>query len=181
MGWKNAMSLMQVLHRKLLTKYSELAVTGLSLSPVSEHGLPGRREIRKDARMPAWLPDPRENGPDGILWQIYCDDLDLLEIFEDWQEALLDKEGPSRISAHHELCRVLYSSCGVPTSSQKAGIRVKKGKRLGAWIDLEHGWVSLPGDRLSLLVGLTKWALSQPATSRKTIQVLCGHWCHVLQ
>ena len=64
MGYKNAMGLVQYLHRRML-------VQGLQ-SPL---GLPRSREIRKDRGVPAL----RAGSALQEVWQVYCDDADYVE------------------------------------------------------------------------------------------------------
>ena len=154
MGYKNAMGLVQYVHRRML------AADGRTTT-----GLPRDREIRKDRAVPALVSGSRALRS---LWQVYCDDADYAELIK----KLATLEAPVFAQA----ARTMYSDLGAPLSA-KCGTQVQVCKRLGALVDGKDGRVRLPPERAALLAQLTAYLLTE-AVTLKELQVVMGHWCH---
>jgi hypothetical protein len=174
MGWLSAMSLMQHMHRSLLIKATSC---GLRLF-VSE------AEIRKDH----WFPRPGV-GDDGVLtslWEVYCDDMDILQVVEDIEAATgavcrADNSEPKELLAEHRAAREIYASHQVPTSVDKAGIREDSARRLGVQLDGRKGTIAVPPDKIRSLLSMICWALSRPTVTRSQMQKVMGHVVHASQ
>jgi hypothetical protein len=75
----------------------------------------------------------------------------------------------------------MYAQHSIPTSVDKAGVWLKCGKRLGAWLDGEHGYICLPESRLSRLGSMILWLITESKVTRKAAQIVAGLICHALQ
>ncbi|CAK0905850.1 unnamed protein product [Prorocentrum cordatum] len=167
MGYKNAMGLVQYLHRRM-------PVQGLQ-PPL---GLPQAREIRKDRGVPAL----RVGGGMRDVWQVYCDDADYAEkverrACEPHSAAGSQVEESGDDGRFAQAARAKYRALDVPLS-KKNGTRVSHCQRLGACADGCDGRVVAPAARAGLAVQLTLHLL-RSKVSRKDVQVVAGHWCHL--
>ena len=73
MGYKNAMTLVQYWHRKMIAAVSKPSAS-----------LPLHREVHKDRAIPAWRCD---GGEWSRFWLIYCDDYDQRQLYETAEQA----------------------------------------------------------------------------------------------
>ena len=134
MGWLNAMGIAQYVHRR----WTCLA-RGDPLTEARLLGLPLDRELRKDraAAVLAWDSERLR-----ALWQIYCDDLDIIELQSSLQAARA-VEGSTNF--WHEAMRRAYGDWQAVLSSDKANQRQLEVKRLGAQISGQCGRVGPAG------------------------------------
>ncbi len=170
MGFKNAMGIVQYLHRRLL-----LLGTG---GPPS---LPPDRELRRDRPL-AFLRREVENL--SCLWQIFCDDFDVLEVVTlGWIEDMVKGSTECCSPELQTLARRAYQVWGIPISNDagKSGIRELFGTRLGIYFDARAGRLGGSGHRFGALLGFTGHLLDLPFVTLKHLQVCGGHWTHVMQ
>ncbi|CAJ1365875.1 unnamed protein product [Effrenium voratum] len=156
MGWKNAVSLFQHLHRQL----------GLSPVPAGA-GLPPDWEWRRDR------PVPGSAVAEGGGWiQYYLDDFDAPEFVDrtDWQRLR------GILSATHRRQREAYARKGVGISQDKAHVRELAVNRMGAHIDGDKGFVSVPEQKFLECGWMCVWLLSQPAVGRKSLLMVLGRF-----
>jgi hypothetical protein len=52
---------------------------------------------------------------------------------------------------------------------------------LGVEVNGRAGVVGLPKEKVEKLVSLSLWLLEQSVCTRKTLQIVAGHWCHAIQ
>jgi hypothetical protein len=129
MGWKTAMAVIQTAHRHLL-RSAFVASSGL---------LTTDREIRRDVVFPRMQSGASEWS---TLHQVYCDDFDTLEVCDRCDD-------PSGLHPYHLEARKAYAAKRIPTSRDKAGVRLSAARRLGIWVDGDIGYVGAPADRLA--------------------------------
>lgn len=154
MGWLNAVSLFQHLHRRL----------GMSNPPLGA-GFAERLEWRRDR------PVPQSSLDDKVAWvQYYLDDFDAPEV--------VDTADVSRLRNHfsplQQRQREAYAAHGVGISPNKAVQRETKVIRMGAYVDGELGIVSAPPDKVKEVLGFTLWAMAQPKPSNKVLMMILG-------
>jgi len=122
MGFKNAMGIAAYAHRR----WTQLAV-GDPRSHMKCIGLPLCREMRKDRPAPLLSVELARLK---TMWQTYCDDLDLMEKFQDLEAASLVL---GTVHEWHEAMRKAYGDWQAVLSEGKAQTRVLEVKRLGAF------------------------------------------------
>lgn len=141
MGWLNAVSLFQHLHRRL----------GLSKPPIGS-GFPEHKEWRRDR------PVPQGSKDVCIDWiQYYLDDFDAPEVVP---ENDVEKLRGS-VSAAQQTQRAAYAAQGVDISMKKAHNREPCVLRMGAEIDGIAGLLSAPRSKMREAIGFVLWLLSQ--------------------
>ena len=108
MGWAAAVTVVQHIHR------------GLALR---DDGLPEEREIHRQRPLP-------EKGfqDDGMFWNLYIDDLTLLEVVNSLE---VDSSGKIKRSVWQEKMEQIYEALGVPYSREKASSREMICEKLG--------------------------------------------------
>ena len=125
--------------------------------------LPLCREMRKDRLAPLLSVELARLK---ALWQTYCDDLDLMEIYQDLSAASLVL---GTVHEWHEAMRKAHGDWQAVLSEGKAQTRVLEVKRLGAWVSGLAGRIGPPGERCGVLAGFTLFVLAQPTSSRKEL------------
>ena len=98
MGWRNAMGLVQYLHRGMLV---------LGAGSPRCLALPLDREIRKDKPMPVLSAVAAKYMQ---LWEVYADDLDLMRLLKRLEENM------DEITSFHRAASDVYAHWGVPLS-----------------------------------------------------------------
>eukprot|EP00971_Amphidinium_carterae_P348898 6490729-Amphidinium_carterae.1 len=172
MGWKNAVGIVQALHRELLLESnSSRRGESCGVQDTARAGLPLRQEARRDR----FLPPLTMTAQWRQMWQVYIDDFDLAELFLASQ---LSEIGS--VSKVQMRVRSAYQAWSAPRSENKAGSRALKATRLGMAVDGETGRLGVPGKKLSRLLLLTRHCMQRGAMTLHTWQVLMGHWVHVL-
>ena len=154
MGWVNAVSLFQHLHRQL----------GISPVPAGA-GLPQEMEWRRDCPVP--LTATEING--GWI-QYYLDDFDCPEFVarKDW------KALQGTLSATHRRQRAAYERQGVGISEDKAHQRELSVNRMGAHIDGDRGFISVPPEKLLEVGWMCAWMCGQSCASQKALLMTLG-------
>ena len=160
MRWKNAMGIVQYIHRRLHVAEGACA-----------QGLPRGREVRKDRCFPA-LSEP--GGPLDEFWQLYCDDAGYARVVAASRRLEADAEAQQGLA---EAARARYRESGVPLS-EKRGTRERSVCRLGAFVDGVDGRLRIPAKRLGLLARLSVSCLERDNVGRKQFEILLGHWVH---
>ena len=142
MGWLNAVSLFQHLHRQL----------GL-LSPPEGAGHEEWLEWRRDRPMPI----PSNAGKHFSFFQYYLDDFEAPEIVpsEGWED-LVGKMNP-----HHLRQRAAYKHWGVEIAEEKAHVREPRVTRMGAEVDGQAGFVAVPLAKKIEVAWFALWYLHQ--------------------
>ncbi|CAK0839771.1 unnamed protein product, partial [Prorocentrum cordatum] len=106
-------------------------------------------------------------------WQVYIDNLDVLEITDWWQANQLQEKGVSELA---QVARERYRSFGVPRSENKAVIREVKSQSLGEAIDGAQGTIGPPAQFVQRLVSLTIETLKRESVTQKWMKILAGRW-----
>eukprot|EP00973_Karenia_brevis_P083173 11532804-Karenia_brevis.AAC.1 len=70
----------------------------------------------------------------------------------------------------HAHAQVTYASCSAATNKEKSGRRQLEATRLGIHVNGVNGMLSLNGDKLNKVVGLTCYLLDQDKVSLKDLQ-----------
>ncbi|CAK0802495.1 unnamed protein product, partial [Prorocentrum cordatum] len=110
-------------------------------------------------------------------WQVYVDNLDVLEITDWWHAKSLQEEG---ISEAVDLARRRYEHFNVPRSENKAVICETTTQSLGEAIDGERGTIGPPAEFVRRLISLTLATLQRPTVTQKWMQILAGRWVRYL-
>ncbi|CAE7606234.1 unnamed protein product [Symbiodinium sp. CCMP2592] len=154
MGWLNAVSLFQHLHRQL----------GLSPPPAGA-GLPAENEWRRDRPVPA-----SATSLNGGWIQYYLDDFDAPEYVgrEQWQRLR------GVLSSTHRRQRGAYSRQGVAISEDKSHVRELSVNRMGAHVDGDKGFVSVPLQKLLEVGWMCIWTLGERSMCDKPLLMLLG-------
>ena len=153
MGWLNAVSLFQHLHRQL----------GLQ-SPPKGAGFEEAKEWRRDRAM------PQPSGQLATHWiQYYLDDFDAPEIVP----AAAMESLVGTVSKTQQRQREAYKENGVDISLKKSQCREPKVVRMGAEIDGVKGLLSAPLSKKHEVLGFTLWLMGQRQPRAKgTLMVL---------
>ena len=156
MGWLNAVSLFQHLHRRV----------GLTPPPTGA-GLDPQQEWRRDRPMPRGA---MELG--GTWYQYYLDDFDCPEKVpkHTWRTLV------GTLSPTHARQRAAYDRVGVGISQKKAHVREPCVTRMGAEIDGIEGRLSAPTPKMLEVGWLTVWLLARPVISPRMLMVLLGRF-----
>jgi len=170
MGWRNAMGLAQYVHRR----WTQLTV-GDPLAAHQRLGLPLAREMRKD-RVAPYVSAELERLR--AIWQTYCDDLDIIEVYEDLDAALLVTD---TVHEWHAAIHDMYDEWKAVVSAGKAHTRVLEVKRLGAWSNGVAGRIGPSGERCGDMAGFTLFLLGGRTCSHKALQVAAGHCTNLFQ
>eukprot|EP00973_Karenia_brevis_P005318 727078-Karenia_brevis.AAC.1 len=70
----------------------------------------------------------------------------------------------------HAHAQVNYASCGAATNKEKSGRRQLEATRLGIHVNGIKGTLSLNGDKINKVLGLTCYLLDQDKVSLKDLQ-----------
>lgn len=151
MGFTNAMSIIQYLHRRMMIMGSKILL-----------GLPPSRELRKDRALPLMRGDVEDLA---TIWEIFCDDLDVIEILlKEWRKMMEDP---------------------APGSIDKGGVRksigVRSGTRYGTFVGLTGYILRQPTtSQKDLQIVCGRWThLMQ--TRRGTSSFLDRVWQHAIK
>ena len=106
-----------------------------------------------------------------MLWQVYLDNLDILEVANEHELREWVKTTASVISD----AKRMYSDAGVALSEAKSLSRVLGGKLLGSQL-FAGIRVRGPPDSLRSLVQFTVTSFSRPKLTKKWLQILSGRW-----
>eukprot|EP00438_Fugacium_kawagutii_P035486 Skav230564 [mRNA] locus=scaffold2372:215072:220645:- [translate_table: standard] len=154
MGWLNAVSLFQHLHRQL----------GMSDEPVGA-GFPPELEWRRDR------PVPQRPEQDCLQWvQYYLDDFDSPEVVPEEDVERLK----GTVSAVHQKQRDAYARQGVDISERKSHLREPVIIRMGAYVDGQAGIISAPRSKMFEVMGFFVWALGQDKPINKSLRMILG-------
>eukprot|EP00971_Amphidinium_carterae_P127337 2523220-Amphidinium_carterae.1 len=108
------------------------------------------------------------------LWQLYIDDVDLVELKLKGEHAVIAPQWQDDL-------RTRYHLWSAARSENKAGEREASAKRLGYWVDGEAGKLGIDGERAGRLLGLTLYMVQQTRLSKRDLQILSGLWAHAIQ
>ncbi|CAK0819392.1 unnamed protein product, partial [Prorocentrum cordatum] len=106
-------------------------------------------------------------------WQVYIDNLDVLEVTEWWHAAQLKQEG---LCDAAPLARARYEAQGMPRSETKSVARELQTVSLGEAIDGELGTIGPPKEFVLRLVSLTLETISREKVAQKWMQIFAGRW-----
>lgn len=151
MGWLQAVSLFQHLHRQL----------GI------EAGHEAQSEWRRD------LPSPIRPGFLTSHWvQFYLDDFDCPEFvpLECWQAY------KGILSPHHQRQRQAYEQAGVATSEDKQQVRQPLVVRMGAEVDGILGTIRPPASKMLEVAWFGLWLLRKQCPNRKALLMVLGRY-----
>ena len=192
MGWASATGIIQHIHRQMLLQ-----------PPPFGGGLNGSLEIRRDRP----LPTRREPGfhnttPDQgshvqtaedlpavdraaastphmtwQAWQVYIDNLDVLEI---WRELDLCAHMEGTLSPMAARAREAYERHGVPRSVDKSVQRRSWTKSLGSAVRGRQGVLAPPAEFLARLMSLTLFTISFSRVTKRWLQVVTGRWIRAM-
>lgn len=158
MGWAAAVTVVQHIHRQLA---------------LQEEVLPAEREIHRQRPLPE-----KTVWEDCMFWNLFIDDLTLLEVVESLE---VDKNGKVVKSGWQEMMERTYSSLGVPFSQEKASSRELICEKLGAFLDGKNGRLGVTTKRSLDFISLGLFLLSVDKVPTKWVQILLGKYVHVLQ
>ena len=154
MGWIQAVSLFQHLHRSL----------GMSAEPAGAgHSL--EKEWRRDRPVPQ-----TSNGKVTEFVQFYLDDFDCPEVVPSvgWEELV------GSLSEAHARQREAYRRWGVGISEDKAHVRDPKVVRMGAEVDGHKGSVGVPVDKKFEVAFFGLWLLGLRQPPTKVVLMVLG-------
>eukprot|EP00438_Fugacium_kawagutii_P028805 Skav222861 [mRNA] locus=scaffold2201:87314:93953:- [translate_table: standard] len=156
MGWINAVSLFQHLHRQL----------GMLEKPLGAGHLP-HTEWRRDMPVPL-----DSSGELQHFVQFYLDDFDTPEIVpsEGWEKL------KGSMSSTHREQRKAYSRWGVGIADDKAHLRQPRVIRMGAEVDGVLGTISAPQDKKMEVGYFSLWFLGKRFPATKTRLMVLGRW-----
>ena len=110
-------------------------------------------------------------------WQVYIDNLDILEIEPDFVTAAQQLNGlPEAI----RLALRRYEARCVPVSEGKEVIRAREGTALGDFVDGLQGTIGPPAEYCRKVVSLTLHTLRRPRVTQRWLQVLAGRWVRMM-
>ena len=128
--------------------------------------------------MRRWFIDRGGDGPEAEtahvlfqLWQVYLDNLDMLEIVD---EVSLS-EWVRTTSRSTDDARVVYEFYKVEGSVGKALMGEPEGKLLGSFLYAGHR-IRGPADAARSIVQLTLTTVVRPRCTRKWMQIVAGGW-----
>ena len=154
MGWLNAVSLFQHLHRRL-------GMAGESLGA----GFAERMEWRRDRAVPQGSLDKE------LQWvQYYLDDFDTPEVVA--SEKVDSLKGS--ISEVHMRQRLSYERRGVEISEKKSQKREPVVIRMGAQVNGIEGTLSAPPQKMWEVLGFVLWAFQHKRPSNKSLMMILG-------
>ena len=161
MGWLNAVSLFQHLHRR----------AGLMSQP-SGAGLVPSQEWRRDRPVPAGAV---EGG--GCWFQFYLDDFDCPEKVDmaSW------KTLANTMSQTHAQQRGAYKRIGIGISAEKAHVREPRVVRMGAEVDGLLGILSAPVAKMLEVGWLCVWLMSQGPVCPRVLMMVLGRLVRVFE
>ncbi|CAE7323141.1 unnamed protein product [Symbiodinium sp. CCMP2456] len=152
MGWINAVSLFQHLHRR----------AGLAAAPVGA-GLEPSNEWRRDRPVPRGAVDAG-----GRWFQYYLDDFDCPEkVARHTWKTMVNTMSPTQAKQ-----RLSYDRIGIGISEKKAHVREPCVVRMGAEVDGVTGLLSAPRIKILETGWLLVWTLSRPVLSARMKMVL---------
>ena len=154
MGWIQAVSLFQHLHRSL----------GMSKQPAGAgHDL--EKEWRRDRPVPQ-----ASNGKVTEFVQFYLDDFDCPEVVPSvgWEEMV------SKLSKPHARQREAYQRWGVGISEDKAHVRDPKVVRMGAEVDGVRGSVGVPIGKKFEVAFFGLWCMGLHLPPTKVLLMVLG-------
>eukprot|EP00971_Amphidinium_carterae_P129112 2557437-Amphidinium_carterae.1 len=170
MGWKGAVGICQYLHRRMVALSVGKPGHDLKAEP-----LPLEREARKDKQFPFLSSAARyENRNLQALWQLYIDDVDMIELRPRGAQA-------QQTPLWQADLRERYDYWSAARSESKAGEQELAAKRLGFWVDGSSGRLGIGGERAGKLIGLSLHCLACLRLSKRDIQILSGLWAHAIQ
>ena len=151
MGWLQAVSLFQHLHRQL----------GIEADHAEEE------EWRRDRPIPV-----RAGGVSKQWYQFYLDDFDCPEFvpIECWRQMM------GKMSPTHQAQRQAYKQIGVAISEQKAHVRVPVVVRMGAEVDGIRGTIGAPMDKLMEVCWFSVWLLGHKIPMCKALLMVLGRF-----
>eukprot|EP00971_Amphidinium_carterae_P072570 1435245-Amphidinium_carterae.2 len=154
MGWISSCGLIQNIHRNLLLHNPRVS-------------LPASSEIVRGVQL-----SPLQQDSIRCCWQVYIDNLDVLEIAQELDAPSLK----GSMSPLAQIARLIYDQHSVPRSESKAVARQSVVTSLGTQIWGDVGQLALPKLALHKLVRLTLFALQREWLPRKWLQILAGRW-----
>ena len=168
MGWNSATGVIQHVHRRL----ARLA------------GLPRSLEVRRDRplRQAAQVMTDRTEVDQFFgealmaVWQIYLDNLDLMEVVDARELA----RWIGTTSGAQQAMRDLYDEWSIARSTEKAVLRETTGKLLGVQLRDGHRLTG-PTPVVQAVVQLTLHTLARPRVTKKWLQILLGRWVRLMQ
>ena len=113
-----------------------------------------------------------------LLWQVYLDNLDILEVWDCNDAAQLR---PGDLSAQQQAARDAYDFHGIPRSEEKEEIRSSSTKALGHRVEGTLAHIGPPQLFVARLVHFTMTSLAGGPVSLKWLQILAGRWVRLFQ
>ena len=110
------------------------------------------------------------------LWQIYLDNLDLMEIVDARELA----QWVATTSGAQVAMRSIYDEWAISRSTDKAVVRETSGKLLGVALKAGHR-LRGPTEVVHGVLQLTLHTLARPKVTKKWLQVLMGRWVRLMQ
>ena len=161
MGWLNAVSLFQHLHRQI----------GMSEAPVGA-GHPEESEWRRDRPIPL-----DAQGKVTSFVQFYLDDFDAPELVQ----ASVANSLKGKLSETHLRQRAAYKTWNVGIAEDKAQIRETHVTRMGAEINGEEGLLYCPLKKKLEASYFTLWLCGQRLPATKARLMVLGRWVRIFE
>ena len=158
MGWAAAVTVVQHIHRHLA---------------LGEDRLPEGREIHRQRPLPE-----KAVWDDCMYWNLYIDDLTLLEVVDAFK---VDSKGKVSRSPWQLGMEESYDSLGVPFSKEKATSRELVCEKLGALLDGKVGRLGVTTKRAIDFISLALFLISSEKVPTKWVQIMLGKYVHLLQ
>lgn len=159
MGWAAAVTIVQHIHRNIALK------SGV---------LPEERELHRQRPLPQ-----KETSQVSSFWNLYIDDLTVMEIISEAGLAEAKKNGSS--SDLQVAMEAAYDRLSVPYSKEKASTREEAFEKLGAFVNGRSGVIGVTSKRQLELLSLILFLMQQSKVKTKWLQILLGKFVHVVQ
>ena len=161
MGWAAAVTVMQHMHRNMALRMD---------------GLPVSREIHRERPMPE-----RETKLSSAFWNLYVDDLTIMEILNEEMMLELQSGSSGKMSELQDRMQKVYDRLGVPYSTDKSTCREERCEKLGALVDGAKGVLGITSVRALDFLSLCLFLLGQEKVPTKWMQIVLGKFVHLVQ
>lgn len=159
MGWAAAVTVVQHIHRNIALADAEM---------------PAARELHRQRPMPG-----RETSQASAFWNLYIDDLTVMEIISEAGLEEARKDG-SRCELQLAMERA-YDQLSVPYSKDKASTREEVFEKLGAFVHGKKGYIGVTSKRQLEMISLILFMMQQERVPTKWLQILLGKFVHIVQ
>ena len=160
MGWAAAVTVMQHMHRNMALK---------------NEGLPWGREIHRERPLPE-----RETKVASSFWNLYVDDLTIMEIINEEMVAASRLGDAEERSALQVRMQKVYEQLGVPYSDDKSTSREARCEKLGALVDGTRGILGVSSARALDFISLVLFMAGQEGVPVKWMQIVLGKFVHLV-